>query len=99
MARLHRKVRNQRNDSLHQWSRCLVNTYETVVFEGIVPANLSKRVQPKKDEETGKYLPNGARAKSGFNTSILDAGWSQFIIFCEYKAEDAGTQVVFVNPK
>ena len=100
VARLHRKVRNQRKDYLHQWSRRLVNTYETIVFEEIAPANLSKRAKPKQDEETGHYLPNGASAKSGLNKSILDTGWATFIAFCEYKAANAGTvQVVKVDPK
>ena len=31
--------------------------------------------KPKKDEETGTFLPNGAAAKSGLNKSILDAAW------------------------
>ncbi|GHO79261.1 transposase [Ktedonobacter sp. SOSP1-85] len=57
VAKLHRKVRNQRQDYLHQWSRRLVNTYETIVFEDIAPSNLSKRAKPKQDAETGKYLP------------------------------------------
>ncbi|GHO48972.1 zinc ribbon domain-containing protein [Ktedonospora formicarum] len=77
-----------------------MNTYETIVFENITPANLSKRAKPKQDEETGQCLPNGASAKSGLNTSIMDAGWAMFIVMCEYKAENAGTvQVVKVDPK
>lgn len=99
VAKLHRKTRNQRNDYLHKHSRWLVDCYEGIVFEDIKPANLSKRAKPKQDEATGQYLPNGASAKSGLNKSILDAGWHQFITFCEYKAEDAGTQVVKIDPR
>ncbi|GHO48405.1 RNA-guided endonuclease InsQ/TnpB family protein [Ktedonospora formicarum] len=99
VAKLHRKVRNQRNDSLHQWSRRLIDTYEVIVFEDIAPANLSRRAKPKQDEETGQYLPNGASAKSGLNKSILDAGWHQFIMFCTYKVEETGGRVVLVDPK
>jgi putative transposase len=75
-----------------------VNTYEIIVFEDIAPANLSKRAKPKQDEN-GVHLPNGASAKSGLNKSILDAGWNQFIMFCTYKAAEAGTvQVVKIDP-
>jgi putative transposase len=99
VGKLHRKVRNQRNDYLHKHSRWLVDCYEAIVFEDIKPANLSKKPKAKQDETTGQYLPNGASAKAGLNKSILDAGWHQFIMFCEYKAEDAGTRVVRVDPK
>jgi len=100
VARLHRKVRHQRNDSLHKWSRWLVNTYQTIVFEELAPATLSKRPKVKQDAETGQYLPNGASAKAGLNKSILDAGWRQFVTFCQYKAAWAGTvQIVMVDPK
>jgi putative transposase len=99
VAKLHRKTRKQRHDYLHKHSRWLVDGYETIVFEDIKPAHLSKKPKAKQDEATGQYLPNGASAKAGLNKSILDAGWHQFIAFCTYKAEDAGCAVVKVDSK
>lgn len=98
VGKAHRKVRNQRKDFLHKQSRLLVDTYETIVFEDLAPANLSKRPKAKQDEN-GKYLPNGASAKAGLNKSINDAGWSAFVAMCRYKAECAGTTVLEVNPR
>ncbi len=98
VAKAHRKVRNQRADFLHKESRQLVNTYGLIVFEEVQPANMSRRAKPKQDEN-GKYLPNGTSAKSGLNKSIHDAGWGQFVQYCAYKAEDAGRTVVHVNPR
>ncbi len=98
VASAHRKVRNQRQDFLHKESRKLVNTYGTIVFKELAPSNMSRRPKPKQDE-TGKYLPNGAAAKAGLNKSIVDAGWGQFQQYCVYKAANAGRQVLFVNPK
>ena len=73
VAKIHRKVANQRKDYLQKWSRWLVNTYETLVFEDIRPANMSRRPKPKQDED-GTSLPNHASQKAGLNKSILDAG-------------------------
>ncbi|GCE09799.1 transposase [Dictyobacter aurantiacus] len=99
LSKAYRKVRNQRQDFLHQWSRCLVNTYETIVFEDLAPSKMSKAPKPKQEKETGVYLPNGASKKAGLNTSILDAGWSTFMNLCEYKAACAGVvQVKKVDP-
>lgn len=95
----HRKVKNQRQNFLHQWSRRLVNTYQTLVFENLEPSTMSKRPKPKQDEETGQYVPNGARKKVGLNKSIMDAAWSTFVSLCQYKAACAGTvQVIKVDP-
>ncbi|MEO8972172.1 MAG: transposase [Ktedonobacteraceae bacterium] len=98
VAKAHRKVRNQRADFLHKESRKLVNRYQVIVFEDLQSANLSKRPQPKQDEE-GKYLPNGAAAKGGLNKSIHDAGWKMFVSMCTYKAANAGREVLQVNPR
>jgi len=95
----HQHIRNQRRDFHHKEARKLVNGYQTIVFEKLQPANMSKRPRPKQDEATGEYLPNGGSRKAGLNKSILDAGWGQFQQLCKSKAECAGSRVLFVNPK
>lgn len=94
----HRKIRNQRRDFHHKESRKLVNTYQVIVFEDLKAKNLSRKPKPKQDEN-GKYLPNGAAAKAGLNQSINDAGWSSFTGMVQAKAASAGRTVIFVNPK
>jgi putative transposase len=64
VAKAHRKVRNQRADFLHKASHTLVKAHGLIVFEELQPANMSRRAKPKQDEQ-GKYLPNGGSAKSG----------------------------------
>jgi putative transposase len=98
LAKLHRKIRNQRKDFLHKASRKLVNSYGTLVFEDLKTANITRRPKPQRDDTTGEYVPNGASAKAGLNKSILDAGWYQFQQYCTYKAESAGRSVLFVSP-
>ena len=98
VGKARRKIARQRKDFLHKASRKLVNTYQVLVFEDIQIANLTKKPKPKQDED-GKYLPNGAAAKGGLNKSILDAGWGQFVNMCSNKAEEAGRTLVKVDPR
>ncbi|MEN2383537.1 MAG: hypothetical protein HEQ19_30835 [Gloeotrichia echinulata CP02] len=49
---------------------------------------LSKRNKAKQDEN-GKYLPNGQSAKTGLNKSWNDAAFGQFFTILEYIAEKA----------
>lgn len=99
VAKAHRKVRNQRRDFAHKASRKLVTRYQVIVLEDLQTKNLIRRPKPKQDEETGQYLPNGAAAKGGLNTSISDAGWGMFTEMLQVKAAWAGRAVLFVNPK
>jgi putative transposase len=95
VARCHRKITNQRNNFHHKASRRLVNRYQVIIFEDLQVKNLTKAPAPKQDEN-GKYLPNGASAKAGLNKSILDAGWSTFTGMVSAKAAWAGRTVIFV---
>jgi len=63
-GRLYRKTRHRRQDFLHKTSRrCLVQLLCTLVFEDLQIKNMSATPKPKKDEETGKFVPNGGAAK------------------------------------
>lgn len=98
VARAHRKVRNQRRDFAQKATRKLVKRYQVIVLEELQTQNLVKRPQPKQDEETGQYLPNGAAAKGGLNKSISDAGWGMFTNMLQVKAGWAGRVLAFVDP-
>jgi putative transposase len=93
----HKTVRNQRRDFHHKEAQTLVDTYETIVFEDLSMHHMVRRPLARQDEN-GKYLPNGAAAKGGLNKSILDAGWASFIELVKHKAEYAGVTVSEVDP-
>ena len=98
VAGAHRSVRNQRNDLAHQLSRRLINDYDLIVHEDLKITNMVRRPKPKPADD-GSFLPNGAAAKGGLNRSIHDAGWAQLLSFVAYKAEDAGRDVIAVDPR
>jgi len=61
---------------------------------------MGKAPAPKPDpDQPGTFLPNGAAAKAGLNTSINDAGWGVFLTILHAKAESAGRQVIAVDPR
>ena len=60
---------------------------------------MTRRPKTKQDEETGRFLPNGAAAKAGLNKSILDACWGEFFHILRYKAKALCKVVVAVPPR
>lgn len=99
IAKLHRKVRNQRHDFHHQTARRLVDSCDTIVVEDLKVANMNRRAKPKPDpDKPGAWLPNGAAAKTGLNRSIADVGWASFRTILTVKAENAGRKIIAVNP-
>ena len=83
VAKLHRKIRNQRKDFNHKLSRELVNTFDLIVYEKL---NIQSMLQ---SDSTHTIR----------NRNISDVAWYQLQTFTSYKAEWAGKKVMFVNPK
>jgi putative transposase len=100
VARLHRKVRQQRMNAAHQLSRRLVNEFDLIVLEDlkITPMVARPRVKPD-PRNPSDFLANGAAKKAVLNRSIHDAGWGTLRSLLSYKAESAGRTVEVVNPR
>jgi putative transposase len=100
VAARHRKIANRRKDFHHKQARQMVGRYELIVVEDLKIVNMLRRPKPKPDPDNpGQFLPNGARAKTGLNRSISDAGWGQFVSILRAKAEDAGRTWIEVDPR
>ena len=93
---LHEHIKNQRQDYLHKISKYLVDNYDTICMEDLNVSGMSHRCKPKQDEN-GKYIPNGQSAKSGLNKAILDMGWSEFKSMIEYKCDWYGKNLSVIG--
>jgi putative transposase len=91
-------VRNQRKDLAHKLSRQLVNDYDLIVCEELLVSNMVRR-QKARPSAKGGFVPNGAGAKAGLDRSIHDAGWKVLLSFIAYKAEEAGRELITVDPR
>ncbi|MEU7170299.1 transposase [Micromonospora tulbaghiae] len=97
VTRLYGLVRRQRLDTARKAAVALVRHADMIVLEDLRLTNMIRRPKPKPDGKGG-FLPNGAAAKAGLNRSIHDAGWGVLINAVVAKAEEAGREIVLVNP-
>ncbi len=97
-AREHQRIARARIDHAFKTAHAIIRTNKKVfVHENLNLKALSKRNKAKQDEN-GKYLPNGQSAKSGLNKSWNDAAFAQFFTILEYIAGKAGARVIAVKP-
>ncbi len=91
LSNVHNDIANIRKDFCHKVSRSLVAEEESRVFilEDLKTKQMTGRAKAKQDD-SGRWLKNGARAKSSLNKAILNMGWHRFEEFLKYKANRAG---------
>lgn len=97
VARYQRYGADVRRQLAHQTSHVLAadSRYKLFVFEALKVKNMTKKAKPKQDEQ-GRWLRNGAAAKSGLNKAILASAWGQTKVYLQYKARRQGKLVIEV---
>jgi putative transposase len=97
-AKQHQKIARSRKDFHYKTADKLVRSGAKFFFhEDLNLKGLTKRNKGKQDED-GKYLPNGQSAKSGLNKSWQDAAFGQFFTTLDYIAGKAGAVVISQKP-
>jgi putative transposase len=97
VSRYQRYGADVRRDVAHKTSFNLASDprYKLFVFEALKVQNMTKRAKPKRDEN-GRWIRNGAAAKSGLNRALLASTWGKSKEFLSYKARRAGKLVIEV---
>ncbi|MFD1540382.1 RNA-guided endonuclease InsQ/TnpB family protein [Nonomuraea guangzhouensis] len=97
MGAIMRRVRWRRADLHAQAAHRLTRRYGVVVLEDLNIGGMTAAVRPRPDpDQVGRWLRNGAAAKSGLNRAILDKGWYGLESALRSKARYTGTVVVKV---
>jgi putative transposase len=84
VARLHEKVRRQRQNFLHQTTAKLAASRRVIAVEKLSPLVMSAA---------------GGAAKAGLNREILAAAAGAFHSMLAYKAEEAGSTIIEIDPR
>ena len=93
-GKLHSRVASARRDHAFKTAHALIRTGKKVLFyEKLNLSGLSRRNKAKQDD-TGKYLPNGQSRSAGLNKSWADAAFGQFFTILDYIAQSRMAQSV-----
>jgi putative transposase len=97
LAEVRARERRRRQDFCQKTARRLADANALVVLEKLPAKNMTRRAKPTLDPDNpGRYLPNGAAAKSGLNKAILSKGWYRFERALNSVSRCTGTVVVKV---
>ncbi len=94
MARRWRKVANRRKERNHQITARLVRDHKLIVTETLTLTNMTASAKGT-IEKPGKKV----KQKAGLNRAILDATPGSFLSMLRYKAEEAGSELIFINTR
>jgi putative transposase len=97
IARLHEKTANVRENFWHQTTRALVDNSQVVVIENLQLKNMTRRAKAKQDKQ-GRWVANGAAAKSGLNKAMLNVALGRFEVLLKYKMQKACKPLLKVAP-
>ena len=94
VARVHRKIRNQRKDWQHKLTNDYANSHGIIVVEALKVSNMMRSAKG-----TAEKPGRNVRAKSGLNRSIADVGWGEIRRQLEYKSQWRGGRLIEVDPR
>ncbi len=100
LARTFGYAKEVRKDVIHKATRDLVSEPDRNLFvvEDLKIKNMTRKPEGKQDD-SGGYAKNGARAKAGLNRTILSSCWGLFVLFLSYKSLGSGKLVIKVSPQ
>jgi putative transposase len=91
LCKISERISNKRSNFTHQLSSKLAKQYGVICLEKL-------DIKGMQEKETIKV--NGQEMKATrVHRSISDVAWNQFCQQLEYKVEETGSQVIYVNPK
>lgn len=94
VGRIHKRIRDARNDNTHKTTTAISKNHALVVIENLSVRNMSKSAKGSV-EKPGRNV----RAKAGLNKAILDQSWYELRRQLEYKLKWRGGELIAVDPK